>query len=191
MTTPPRITSLVPRGMLDDWLLVKFTAIFDELVDGVATQVDDLALLTHPALAPDAMVGWLCSWLGWDLAGWPSADAGRRLLRDAGELLTYRGTARGIQRLAEVLGGADVTAVDVVDPGSTSIGPPGDTSHDRQITVLVHGPIATTWTQDDLGRFERLILSDLAVGHPAQVLFRSPTTSPPDGPERGSADTPS
>ena len=185
MTTRPLVTSLLPRGMREDWLLAKFTAIFDELVDGVATQVDDLALLTHPALAPDAMVGWLCSWLGWDLSDWPSADAGRRLLRDAGELLTYRGTARGIQRLAEVLGGPDVTAVDVVDPGSTSIGPPDHIDHDRQITVVVHGPIATTWAQEDLDRFVRLVLSDLAVGLPAQVLFRSPTTSPPDGPERG------
>lgn len=190
MTTPPRVTSLLPRGMLDDWLLVKFTAIFDELLDGVATQVDDIALLTHPALAPDAMVAWLCAWLGWDLADWPSADAGRRLLRDAGELLTYRGTARGMQRLAEVLGGADVTAVGVVDPGSTSIGPPVAVDHDRRITVLVHGPIATTWAQEDLDRFARIILSDLAVGLPAQVLFRSSTTSPPDAPERGSADTP-
>ena len=182
MTTPPRVTSLLPRAMLGDPLMVKLTAIFDELLDGVATQVDDLALLTHPALAPDAMVGWMCSWLGWDLAGWPSADAGRRLLRDAGELLTYRGTARGIQRLAEVLGGAEVTAVEVTDPGSTSIGRPAHIDHDRQITVLVHGPIATTWAQEDLDRFARLVLSDLPIGPPAQVLFRSPTTSPPDGP---------
>ncbi|MET8762627.1 phage tail protein [Lentzea sp. NPDC004782] len=190
MTTPRRVTSLVPRGMLEDPLLVKLTAIFDELLDGVATQVDDLALLTHPALAPDAMVGWLCSWLGWDLADWPSADAGRRLLRDAGELLTYRGTARGLQRLAEVLGGADVTAVQVVDPGSTSIGPPTHGSHRRRITVVVHGPIATTWSREDLDRFEQLILSDLAVGHPAEVLFRSPTTFPPDAPAPGTADPP-
>lgn len=190
MTTPPRVTSLLPRGMLGDPLMVKFTAIFDELLDGVATQVDDLALLTHPALAPDAMVGWLCFWLGWDLADWPSADAGRRLLRDAGELLTYRGTARGIQRLAEVLGGADVTAVEVTDPGSTSIGPPEHVDHDRQITVLVRGPMTTTWAQEDLDRFARLILSDLPVGLPARVLFRLPTTSQTTAPAPGSAETP-
>jgi phage tail-like protein len=176
--------------MLDDPLLVKFTAIFDEFLDGVAAQVDDLALLTHPALAPDAVVAWLCAWLGWDLTDWPSADAGRRLLRDAGELLTYRGTARGVRRLAEVLGGAEVTAVEVVDPGSTSIDQPADADHDRRITVLVHGPIATTWAQEDLDRFARIVLSDLAVGLPAEVLFRSPTTFPQGGPAPGSADTP-
>ena len=189
MTTPPRVRSLVPRAVLGDSLMIRLTAIFDELLDGVATQVDDLALLTHPALAPDAMVGWLCFWLGWDLTDWPSADAGRRLLRDAGELLTYRGTARGIQHLAEVLGGADVTAVEVTDPGSTTIGPPEHVNHDRQITVHVHGPIAT-WAQADLDRFAQLILSDLAVSSPARVLFRSPTTSPPDGPISGTTDTP-
>lgn len=189
MTTPPRVTSLLPRAMLDDDLMVRLTAILDELIDGVATQVDDLALLTHPALAPDAMVGWLCSWLGWDLTNWPSADAGRRLLRNAGELLTYRGTSRGLQRLAEVLGGADVTTVEVVDPGSTWIGEPAVT-HQGRITVVVRGPIATTWAQEDLDRFARIVLSDLAVGLPAEVLFRSPTTSLPDAPRPSSPDTP-
>jgi phage tail-like protein len=177
---PERIAALVPRAMWDDDLLMRLVAVFDDLLDGVATPIEELDLLAHPALAPDRMVDWLCTWLGWDLpAGWPSPEAKRRLLRDAGDLLTYRGTARGIQRFVEVLGGEDVESVEIIDPGFVVLGwtPPAEMS--RRIEVLVSGPIATTWTDEDRARLERLVTGDLLVGCPASVRFPGPSTDPP------------
>jgi phage tail-like protein len=184
--TPPlsprveRIASLVPRAMWDDDLLMRLVAVFDELLDGVATPIEELDVLAHPALAPDAMVDWLCTWLGWDLPpGWPSPEAKRQLLREAGELLTHRGSVRGIRQLVEVLCGADVQSVEIVDPGFVVLGwtPPAEMS--RRIEVVVHGPIAETWSAEDLARLERLIRGDLLAGCPASVRFPGPTTAPP------------
>ncbi len=177
---PERIAALMPRVMWDDDLLMRLVAVFDDLLDGVATPIEELDLLAHPALAPDAMVDWLCTWLGWDLpAGWPSPDAKRRLLRDASELLAYRGTEHGIRRLVEVLGGADVSQVEVVDPGFVVLGwtPPAEMS--RRVEVVVRGGIAETWSDGDRARLERLILGDLPAGCPASVRFPGPSTSPP------------
>lgn len=175
-----RIAALVPRAMWDDDLLMRLVAVFDELLDGVATPVEELDLLAHPGLAPDAMVDWLCTWLGWDLPpGWPSPEAKRRLLSDAGELLTHRGTARGIRRLVEVLGGADVSSVEIVDPGFVVLGwtPPAEMS--RRIEVVVHGAIAQTWPEEDRARLERLIKGDLLAGCPTSVRFPGPSSAAP------------
>lgn len=179
-TRAERIAALVPRAMWDDDLLMRLVAVFDDLLDGVATPIEELDVLAHPALAPDEMVDWLCTWLGWDLPpGWPSPDAKRRLLREAGELLTYRGTERGIRQLVELLGGADVESVEIVDPGFVVLGwtPPAEMS--RRIEVTVHGPISETWPDEDRARLERLILGDLLAGCPASVRFPGPSTAPP------------
>jgi phage tail-like protein len=180
-TQPSRVHALLPRMMRDtDFMLDRLVGMFDELLDTVATPIEELDLLAHPALASDAMVDWLCRWLGWDLPpGWPTPDAKRRFLLAAGELLTYRGTSRGIRRLVEVLGGADVTAVEVADPGFAVLGEAPPVDRDRRIEVLVHGPIADTWSPDDRARLERLILGDLVAGCPAVVHFRSSSTGAP------------
>ncbi|MGH3761489.1 phage tail protein [Actinophytocola sp.] len=179
-TRTERIAALVPRAMWDDDLLMRLVAVFDELLDGVATPVEDLDVLAHPALAPDAMVDWLCAWLGWEVPpGWPSPEAKRRLLRSAGELLTHRGTARGIRRLVEVLGGADVSSVEIVDPGFAVLAwtPPAEMS--RRIEVDVHGTLVEAWSAEDRTVLERLIRGDLLAGCPVSVRFREPSTSPP------------
>jgi phage tail-like protein len=179
-TRVERIASLVPRAMWDDDLLMRLVGVFDDLLDGVATPIEELDVLAHPALAPDAMVDWLCVWLGWDLPpGWPAPEVRRTLLREAGELLTYRGTVRGIRQLVEVLGGADVQSVEIVDPGFVVVGwtPPAEMS--RRIEVVVHGTIAQAWSAADLARLERLILGDLLAGSPASVRFPGPSTDPP------------
>ena len=176
-----RIAPLVPRVMWDDDLLMRLVAVFDDLLDGVATPIEKLETLAHPALAPDAMVDWLCTWLGWDLPpGWPSPNAKRRLLRDAGDLLTHRGAARGIRKLIEALGGDDVTSVEIVDPGFVVLGwtPPAEMS--RRIEVSIYGPIADNWSEEDRARLERLILGDLLVGCPTSVRFLAPSTSQPE-----------
>jgi phage tail-like protein len=175
-----RIATLIPRAMWDDDLLMRLVAVFDDLLDGVATPIEDLDLLAHPALAPDEMVDWLCVWLGWHLPpGWPSPQVKRQLLREAGELLRYRGTARGIRQFVELLGGADVQSVEIVDPGFVVLGwtPPAEMS--RRIEVVVHGTIAESWSAEDRARLERLIMDDLLAGCPASVRFPGPSTDPP------------
>jgi phage tail-like protein len=181
MNPPERLAVLLPRTMWDDDLLMRLVSVFDELIDDVATSIEELDLLTHPALAPAEMVDWLCAWLGWELPpGWPSYDAKRRFLGEAGELLTYRGTERGIRRFVEVLGGTDVSGVEIVDPGFVVLGwtPPADMS--RRVDIVVCGPIAETWSADDLARLERLILGDVVAGCPARVRFQRHSTSPPE-----------
>lgn len=166
-----RLAELVSRHLREDEFLMRLVGLCDELLDTVATPIEDLPLLTHPALAPDSMVDWLCAWLGWELPpGWPSPDAKRRFLRAAGELLTYRGTGHGIRRLVEVLGGADVSWVEVVEPGFVVIGgvapnPLGD------IEIRVYGRIADSWPEQDRAHLERLVLGDVVAGHRARVRY--------------------
>jgi phage tail-like protein len=166
-----RLADLLPRRMRDDEFLMRLVAVFDELLDTVATPVDNLALLAHPALAPDSMVDWLCSWLGWDLPpGWPSMNAKRRFLHGAGELLTYRGTEHGIRRLVEVLGGDEVSAVTIRDPGSV-VRNDGTAAPDPvgDIEIRISGSLVDTWSEWDLAHLERLVLGDVVAGRRAVV----------------------
>lgn len=166
-----RLAELVPRRMREDEFLMRLVGLFDDLLDIVARPIEDLPLLTHPALAPDSMVDWLCYWLGWDLPpGWPSPDAKRRFLRAAGGLLTYRGTVTGIRGLVRVLGGEDVSAVEVFEPAFAVI---GNAAPDPlgEIEIRIHGRIAETWPEQDRAQLERLILGDVATGRRATVRF--------------------
>jgi phage tail-like protein len=170
-----RLADLLPRQMCEDTFLMRLVAVFDELLDTVATPVDNLALLAHPALAPDPMIDWLCSWLGWDLPpGWPSMNAKRRFLNAAGELLTYRGTEHGIRRLVEVLGGADVSAVEITEPGFVVIND-GTGLPDAlgDIEIRISGSLVDTWPERDLAHLERLVLDDVVAGSRAVVRFQS------------------
>jgi phage tail-like protein len=181
-----RLADLLPRQMREDEFLMRLVAVFDELLNTVAVPVDNLALLAHPALAPDPMVDWLCSWLGWDLPpGWPSMNAKRRFLDAAGELLTYRGTEHGIRRLVEVLGGSEVSAVEVLEPGFVVVNdgsalpaPVGD------IEIRISGSLVDTWPEHDLAHLERLVLGDVVAGHRAAVTFLRAEPPTPPTPDR-------
>lgn len=103
----------LPVAMLDDDFLVRFLSIFQELADTYIVQVDAMEHLVDVAVAPEPMVRYLGSWLGARTID-PSLDDAtqRRIVREHGRMLPWRGTVRGLRQLLEMVTGGPVVVVD-------------------------------------------------------------------------------
>ncbi|MCU1483328.1 MAG: hypothetical protein JWN67_74 [Actinomycetia bacterium] len=149
----------LPVAMLDDDFLVRFLGIFQELADTFMVQADNMEHLLDLAVTPEPMVRFMGAWLGARTID-PSLDPDvqRRVVREHGQMLPWRGTVRGVRQLLEMITGGPVVVVD-----SGGVYPEGEAPVNRghvHIEVLSRG-----WaTEDDL---VALIQSDL----PASVSF--------------------
>lgn len=103
----------LPVGMVEDAFLVRFLSIFQDVADTVMHQVDTLPHMFDAAVAPDAMVRALGQWIGIDWID-PSLpdELQRRIVREYSALLQWRGTARGVRQLLELVSGSSATVDD-------------------------------------------------------------------------------
>jgi len=103
----------LPVGMVEDPFLARFVALLQGVADTVLHQVDSLPHLFDPAVAPDAMVRTMGRWIGIDWVD-PSLpdELQRRIVREYGRLLGWRGTKRGLEQLLELISGAPATVTD-------------------------------------------------------------------------------
>lgn len=149
----------LPVAMLDDDFLVRFLGIFQAMADTYIVQVDAMEHLVDVAVTPEPMVRYLGSWLGAHTID-PSLDDGtqRRIVREHGRMLPWRGTVRGLRQLLEMVTGGPAVVVD--SGGVYAEGDAPQNAGHVHIEVLSLG-----WaTEDDL---IALIQSDL----PASVSF--------------------
>ena len=94
----------LPLAMLEDDFLVRFLGIFQELADGYIVQVDNMEHVVDTTVAPLPMVRALGAWIGV-----PPIDPSlpdqvqRRIVREHGQMLQWRGTAMGLRHLLEMV----------------------------------------------------------------------------------------
>lgn len=97
----------LPIGMMDDDFFCRFVGIFQEMASTLVDGADNVGNILDLNVAPEPMVRWLGSWIG--ATGidpsLPSATQ-RGLVKAAGEMLAWRGTARGLRQLLELISGA-------------------------------------------------------------------------------------
>lgn len=111
----------LPAALRADPFLCRFLRIFQEVSDGVQVHAHALVDIVDVSVTPVEMVRWIGTWLGIDSVD-PSMpdERQRRLVRGMGRLAPWRGTARGLQALLELVTGATVRVEDsgrVVVPG--------------------------------------------------------------------------
>ena len=103
----------LPMGMLDDDFLLRFVSLFQDVATTVFDQIDTLEHQLDPAVAPPTMLRELGRWLGEDrIDETLPVPLQRRLVMEAGKLLSWRGTARGLSTLLEVLTDRPVEVLD-------------------------------------------------------------------------------
>jgi phage tail-like protein len=149
----------LPLAMLDDDFMVRFLGIFQEIADTYMAQVDQLEHVVDTAVAPDAMVRLLGAWLGA-----PPIDASlpdgvqRRIVRENGAMLQWRGTALGLRHLVEMVTEEPAEIVESGGVYAEGEAPPNP-GH-----VMIRVPSSGWTTEDDL--------LDLVRGElPASVTF--------------------
>lgn len=112
---PDWLLNQLPMGMLDDEFFVRFISLFQEVATTLLDGVDNIPNVVDLTVAPPALVRWLGSWLAVT-----SIDASlpeelqRRLVRQAGRSLAWRGTRRGLESL---LGALTEAPAEIEDSG--------------------------------------------------------------------------
>jgi phage tail-like protein len=99
----------LPMGMLDDDFFVRFVSIFQEVATTLLEGADNIANIVDLTVAPPEVVRFLGTWLGISAidASLPE-QLQRRLVRQAGRSLAWRGTRRGLEGFLSALTGGPV-----------------------------------------------------------------------------------
>ncbi len=94
----------LPVGMVEDDFLARFLMIFQTIADTELHQLDTIGHMFDPTVAPDAMVRTLGAWIGidWIDSSLPD-ELQRRIVQEYSSLVQWRGTARGLRQLLELI----------------------------------------------------------------------------------------
>lgn len=153
------LVSQLPLGMLDDDLFVRFVSMFQEMASTLLDGADNIPNIVDTSVAPPAVLPWLASWLGvsWVDSSLPEQTQ-RRVVRQSGQALAWRGTKHGLETVLRA-----VTDGDVVVEETGSVRRAGDGPAPEpfvQVTVP-----STGWLSDE--DFVELVSDEM----PAPVRF--------------------
>jgi phage tail-like protein len=148
----------LPVGMLDDPFLVRFMGIFQEVADTVHLQVETLPHMFDPTVAPDAMVRQMGRWLGLAIDSSLPHDLQRRLVMEYSQIVMWRGTRHGMERMLVALTGRPAVVED--NGGVFAEGEAPSIAPHVKLSVETAGH----FTQQDMVRFVQAEL-------PASVTF--------------------
>lgn len=118
LPTPHPLGRTLPGLYLADPVTQQLCAALDEVLAPVVSTLDCYPAHLDPATAPDDAVDWLAGWLG--LVPDAHLDPARRreLVRIGSDLLSRRGTVRGLRDAVTALFPG---TVEIVDPGGTLV----------------------------------------------------------------------
>jgi phage tail-like protein len=108
----------LPLVMAEDDFLRGFVGIFQDLADSLLVHADNMEHVIDTSVAPDAMVRFMGEWIGAGGVGDggidPALDVAhqRRIVREHGRALPWRGTARSLERLLILVTGEPVEVTD-------------------------------------------------------------------------------
>jgi phage tail-like protein len=153
------LVNQLPLGMLDDEFFVRFVSMFQEVASTFLEGADNIPNVVDAAVAPPAMLPWLASWLGisWVDSSLP-AETQRRVVRQAGQALAWRGTKRGLETVLQAITDDEVL---VEDSGAVQRAGQGSAA-EPFVRVTVS---STGWLSDE--DFVELVADEL----PAPVRF--------------------
>jgi phage tail-like protein len=149
----------MPMGMMEDGFFVRFTSLFQDLGSTLLDGVDNIPNTVDVTVAPAPLVRWLGSWIGVDNIDSSLPDElQRRIVRESGKILAWRGTRRGLVAFLELVTGGPVEVTDsggVFVAGEAAPRPP-------HVRMQVE---STGWVPED--DFVAVVVDEL----PAQVTF--------------------
>ncbi|MGH8981961.1 MAG: phage tail protein [Acidimicrobiales bacterium] len=165
----------LPMGMLDDELFVRFVSIFQEVATSLVDGADNIGNIVDATVAPVPGLSWLASWLGvtWIEPSLPD-EVQRRLVRECGRALEWRGTRHGLEVLLRAVTGADVT---IAESGGVRRGAEHATgASDPVVRVEVR---STGWMSDE--DFVTLVTDEVPANVHCEIVADGRTLWPATG----------
>ena len=106
------LRSQLPMVMAADPFIPRFLMAFEDILDTIDGQVETQPHVLDPTVAPLEILRWVAKWVGFDVSPSLPEDRQRRLVKAAGAVVRWRGSARGLKSLLEAFTGADATVLD-------------------------------------------------------------------------------
>ncbi len=110
------LVAQLPRVLQQDRFTRRFMSVFEEIADGVRSEIDALEYYVDAVTAPPEFVQWLGAWLHVTIDPSMPEERQREVVRAAGDYYARRGTASGLQGLLEAI---TLGEVRIVDGGGT------------------------------------------------------------------------
>lgn len=164
------LVSQLPRALSQDRFTQRFISIFEEMSDGIRSQIDALEYYVHVDEAPPEYVRWLGSWLNVTVDASQPVERQRAIVREAGRMFAQRGTVAGLRGLLEAITGGEVR---VVDGGGTW---PAGEAPQNPGRILVR--LTTTGGVPD-GQLYHLVAQEVPVGISFDLRIDDRTILPP------------
>jgi phage tail-like protein len=164
----------LPRSLAQDRFTRRFVTIFEEIADGVRSQVDALEYYVDTETAPSDLVRWLGSWLGVTVDANQSEDRQRAIVREAGRLFARRGTHFGLTGLMEAITGGPARIVDGGGTWTAGAAPPNP----GRILVRLEQTGGVPESQ-----LYRLIAQEVPIGVTFELRMGDRTIEPPTAPQ--------
>ncbi len=99
----------LPTVMAEDPFTSRFVQVFEDVATTMRERSDAIDDLFDVTVAPPGIVRFIGSWVGIDVPASLPVESQRELVRAAGPLLRWRGTARGIEELVQAVTGTEAT----------------------------------------------------------------------------------
>lgn len=178
---PDWLLAQLPMGMLDDQFFVRFVSMFQEVAGTVLEGADNIPNIVDLTVAPPELVRWLGSWLGLNaLDASLDEPTQRRVVREWGRNLAWRGTRRGLEGFLESVTGGPVTVEEsgrIVREGSPE-------AEDRRAPSVRISAGGTGWLT--AGDFLQLVFDQVPANVALEVVVGGrrvwPTPGGPAGP---------
>jgi phage tail-like protein len=175
------LVNQLPMGMLEDDFFARFVGIFQTVSSTMLDGVDNLDNVVDVTVAPESVVRWMGSWLGVEAIDSSLAhELQRRIVRECGKILAWRGTKRGLIGLLELMSGSPATVEE-----SGGVYPEGTSP--RGAPFVRMSVESTGWVSEEdfvklaSGELPAHVSFELYVGD-RRVWPRAPEHTEPDGP---------
>ncbi len=165
-SNPHSVSERLPGVYQYETFVHNLCAGLDDGLAPVVLTLDSFPAYLDPGTTPADMLSWLAGWIGVTLESGQAVDGQRRLVRQAVELLRWRGTAEGLREAIRTQVGVDPQIAETggsewsATPGTPLPGEPGNRVVVR-LAVPDPGRI-------DVDRIENLVASWV----PAHVAYR-------------------
>jgi phage tail-like protein len=158
-------------GMLDDDFFIRFVSLFQELATTVLDGVDNVPNVVDVTVAPAPMVRWLGSWIGVDnIDSSLPVELQRRIVQESAQILSWRGTHRGLVQFLELVTGGPV---EVEDSGGIFVAGEGG-NRAPHVRMRVE---STGWVRED--EFAALVVDELPANVTYELFVRDRRVWPP------------
>lgn len=164
----------LPRALAQDRFTRRFVSIFEEIEDGIRSQIDAIEYYVDTDTAPPEFVRWIGSWLNVTVDANQSEDRQRAIVREAGHLFAKRGTHSGLEGLMEAITGAPVRVVDGGGTWASGEAPPNP----GRILVRLEQTGGVPESQ-----LYRLIAQEVPIGVSFELRMGERTIQPPSAPQ--------